>query len=211
MILVEPDTPGVRRVRPLPIFGYLDQPHGHGEIVFENVRVPAENVILGEGRGFEIAQGRLGPGRIHHCMRIIGLSERLLELMCQRLTSRMAFGSKLSRNGVWQERIAEARYNIEMSRLLVYKAAWLMDTVGVAKARSEISQIKVVVPRLAQKLCDTVQQAFGAAGMCDDFGLAYTYARLRVMRIGDGPDEVHARVIARHELAKYEELPATRS
>lgn len=202
-ILVEPETPGITLVRPLKIFGYLDQPHGHAEIHFENVRVPAENVVLGEGRGFEIAQGRLGPGRIHHCMRIIGVSERLLGLMCQRLSTRIAFGSLLSTNPVWRERIAEARCNIEMSRLLVYKAAWLMDSVGAKGARSEISQIKVVVPRLAQKLCDVVQQAFGAAGMCDDFGLAYMYARLRVMRIGDGPDEVHTRVIARSELSKY--------
>jgi len=207
-ILVEPDSRGIKLVRPLSIFGYYDQPHGHAEILFENVRVPAENVILGEGRGFEIAQGRLGPGRVHHCMRIIGASERLLELMCRRLSTRTAFGRTLSTDSVWRERIAEARYNIEMSRLLVYKTAWLMDTAGVSGARSEISQIKVIVPRLAQKLCDTVQQAFGAAGMGDDFGLAYTFARLRVMRIGDGPDEVHNQVIAKHELAKYLPLPA---
>jgi acyl-CoA dehydrogenase len=205
-ILVEPSTPGITIVRPLPIFGYLDQPHGHAEILFENVRVPAENVILGEGRGFEIAQGRLGPGRIHHAMRIIGVSERLLTLMCERLSTRVAFGKILSDDSVWQQRIAEARINIEMSRLLVLKTAWLMDTVGVKNARSEISQIKVIVPRLAQQLCDIVQQAFGAAGMTDDFGLAYMYARLRVMRIGDGPDEVHNRVIARHELAKFSHL-----
>jgi acyl-CoA dehydrogenase len=202
-ILVEPDTPGVKLVRPLPIFGYYDRPHGHGEIIFENVRVPAANVILGEGRGFEIAQGRLGPGRIHHAMRIIGVSERLLEKLCTRLCSRVAFGKRLSEEGVWQERVARARINIEMSRTLVYKTAWLMDTVGVQKARSEISQIKVIVPELAQHLCDVVQQAYGAAGVCDDFGLAYTFARLRVMRIGDGPDEVHNRVIARLELKKY--------
>ncbi|PMS30432.1 acyl-CoA dehydrogenase [Trinickia symbiotica] len=202
-VLVEPNAPGVKIVRPLPIFGYYDRPHGHGEIVFENVRVPAENVILGEGRGFEIAQGRLGPGRIHHAMRIIGVSERLLEKLCTRLSSRVAFGKRLSDEGVWQNRIARARINIEMSRLLVYKTAWLMDTVGVKNARSEISQIKVIVPELAQSLCDVVQQAYGAAGMCDDFGLAYTFARLRVMRIGDGPDEVHNRVIARNELKKY--------
>jgi acyl-CoA dehydrogenase len=202
-ILVEPTTPGVKILRPLPIFGYYDRPHGHGEIIFENVRVPAENVILGEGRGFEIAQGRLGPGRIHHAMRIIGVSERLLEKLCTRLSSRVAFGKRLSDEGVWQERVARARINIEMSRLLVYKTAWLMDKVGVEKARSEISQIKVIVPELAQQLCDVAQQAHGAAGMCDDFGLAYTFARLRVMRIGDGPDEVHNRVIARKELKKY--------
>lgn len=205
-ILVEPGTPGITIVRPLPIFGYLDQPHGHAEILFENVRVPAENIILGEGRGFEIAQGRLGPGRIHHCMRIIGVSERLLRLMCERLSTRVAFGKVLADDSVWQERIAQARFNIEMSRLLVLKTAWLMDTVGVKNARSEISQIKVIVPRLAQQLCDIVQQAFGAAGMTDDFGLAYMYARLRVMRIGDGPDEVHNRTIARSELAKYRHL-----
>ncbi|MEJ7925701.1 acyl-CoA dehydrogenase family protein [Sphingobium sp. AN641] len=202
-ILVEPSTPGVKLVRSLPIFGYHDRPHGHAEILFENVRVPAENVILGEGRGFEIAQGRLGPGRIHHAMRIIGVSERLLEKLCTRLTTRVAFGKRLSDESVWKERIARARINIEMSRLLVYKTAWLMDTVGVKNARSEISQIKVIVPELAQQLCDVVQQAYGAAGMCDDFGLAYAFARLRVMRIGDGPDEVHNRVIARNELNKY--------
>lgn len=202
-ILVEPTTPGVTLVRSLPIFGYHDRPHGHAEILFENVRVPVENVILGEGRGFEIAQGRLGPGRIHHAMRIIGVSERLLEKLCLRLTSRVAFGKRLSDESVWKERIARARINIEMSRLLVYKTAWLMDTVGVQQARNEISQIKVIVPELAQHLCDVVQQAHGAAGMCDDFGLGYTFARLRVMRIGDGPDEVHNRVIARNELAKY--------
>ena len=202
-ILVEPDTPGVRIVRPLSIFGYHDRPHGHGEIIFENVRVPCENVILGEGRGFEIAQGRLGPGRIHHAMRIIGVSERLLEKFCKRLTTRVAFGKRLSDESVWRERVASARINIEMSRLLVYKTAWLMDTVGVDKARNEISQIKVIVPQLAQQLCDDVQQAYGGAGMCDDFGLAYTFARLRIMRIGDGPDEVHNRVIARTELRKY--------
>jgi acyl-CoA dehydrogenase len=205
-ILVEPDTSGIKILRPLPIFGYLDKPHGHAEILFENVRVPASNVILGEGRGFEIAQGRLGPGRIHHAMRIIGVSERLLEKMCTRLSTRVAFGKVLADDSVWQQRIAEARINIEMTRLLVYKTAWLMDTVGVKNAMSEISQIKVIVPRLAQQLCDVVQQAFGAAGMCDDFGLAFTFARLRVMRIGDGPDEVHNRVIARSELAAYKHL-----
>lgn len=206
-ILVEPQTPGIRLIRPLSIFGYDDRPHGHAEILFENVRVPADNVILGEGRGFEVAQGRLGPGRIHHAMRIIGVSERLLQQMCERLSSRSAFGKLLADEGVWRTRVAEARINIEMSRLLVYKAAWLMDTAGVERARSEISQIKVIVPRLAQQLCDQVQQAFGAAGMCDDYGLAYTFARLRVMRIGDGPDEVHNRVIARREFERYRAPP----
>lgn len=202
-ILVPPDTPGITVIRPLSLFGYYDEPHGHAEIVFENVRVPAENLLLGEGRGFEIAQGRLGPGRIHHCMRIIGVAERLLEKMCVRLLSRVAFGKLLSDQSLWQHRIAEARTRIEMCRLLVYKAAFLMDTVGNKAAKSEIAQIKVAVPLMAQSLCDTVIQAFGAAGVTDDFGLGYTYARLRVMRIADGPDEVHNRTIARVELDKY--------
>jgi acyl-CoA dehydrogenase len=202
-ILVEPQTPGIRLVRPLSIFGYLDEPHGHAEVIFENVRVPAENLLLGEGRGFEIAQGRLGPGRIHHCMRIIGVAERLLEKLCKRLISRVAFGKPLADQSIWQERVAEARTEIEMCRLLVYKAAYLMDTIGNKGARSEISQIKVAVPRMGQRLCDVVIQAFGAAGVSNDFGLGYTFARLRVMRIGDGPDEVHNRTIARIELDKF--------
>jgi acyl-CoA dehydrogenase len=190
-------------VRPLPILGFLDEPKGHAEVIFDNVRVPAENLLLGEGRGFEISQGRLGPGRIHHAMRIIGVAERLLERLCKRLISRVAFGKALAEQGVWQERVAEARIEIEMCRLLVLKAAWLMDTVGNKGARSEISQIKVAVPRMGQRICDMVMQAFGAAGMSNDFGLAFTFARLRVMRIGDGPDEVHNNVIARLELDKY--------
>lgn len=202
-ILVEPDTPGITIVRPLAFFGYLYEPYGHAEIKFDNVRVPAENILLGEGRGFEIAQGRLGGGRIHHCMRIIGMSEVLIEKLCRRLVSRTAFGKALADQTVWQARLAEARANIEMSRLLVYKAAWKIDTVGARSAMSEISQIKLMVPRLAQQLCDMTQQAFGAAGMNDDFGLAYTFARLRVIRVGDGPDDVHAITVARNELKPY--------
>jgi acyl-CoA dehydrogenase len=204
-ILVEPDRPGIRIVRAMPVFGYHDQPHGHGDIYFEKVRVPAANVVLGEGRGFEIAQGRLGPGRIHHCMRIIGVAERLMEKLCRRLVSRTAFGETLANQSLWQDRIADARTEIEMCRLLVLKAAKLMDSVGNKVARSEISQIKVAVPRMGQKLCDMVIQAFGAAGVTDDYLLGYTYARLRVMRLGDGPDEVHNRTIAREELRPYRE------
>ena len=204
-ILVDPDTPGIRRVRPLPVFGSLEPPKGHGEIVFENVRVPAENLILGEGRGFEISQGRLGPGRIHHCMRIIGHSERLLEQMCRRLLSRTAFGRVLATQSVWEERIAEIRTEINKCRLLTQHAAYLMDTVGNKAARSEISQIKVAATRLGQRAADMAIQAFGAAGVTDDFGLARAYARMRTLSIGDGPDEVHNRTIARLELAKYRE------
>ena len=202
-ILVDAGTPGITIVRPLPVFGFLDSPKGHAEVQFDNVRVPVENIILGEGRGFEISQGRLGPGRIHHCMRIIGVAERLLEKLCTRLLSRVAFGKLLADESLWQERIAEARTDIEMCRLLVLKSAWLMDTVGSKAARSDIAQIKVAVPRMAQKLCDITIQAHGAAGVCNDFGLSYTYARLRVIRIADGPDEVHNRTISRLELKKY--------
>jgi acyl-CoA dehydrogenase len=202
-IIVDPSTPGITIVRPQSFFGYFYEPHGHAEILFENVIVPAENVILGEGRGFEIAQGRLGGGRIHHCMRIIGMSEVLLEKLCRRLTSRVAFGKVLADQSVWHQRVAEARIGIEMSRLLVHKTAWLIDTGGAKSALSEIAQIKVIVPQLAQKLCDMVQQAFGAAGMGDDFGLAYTFARLRVLRVGDGPDDVHNHTVARSELKRY--------
>jgi acyl-CoA dehydrogenase len=202
-ILVEPNAPGVRRIRPLTVFGYLEAPKSHGEVVFENVRVPLENIILGEGRGFEISQGRLGPGRIHHCMRVIGQCERLLEKMCRRLLSRTAFGKTLAEQSLWQERIAEARTDINMCRLLTEHAAYLMDTVGNQGARSEISQIKVAATRMGQRIADVAIQAFGAAGVTDDFGLAHTYARLRTLRIGDGPDEVHNRTIARLELANY--------
>ncbi len=202
-ILVDPDTPGIRRLRPLKVFGYLEAPKSHGEVLFENVRVPAGNIVLGEGRGFEISQGRLGPGRIHHCMRVVGQCERLLEKTCRRLLSRSAFGKALAEQSVWEERIAEARTEINMCRLLTQRAAYLMDTVGNKGARSEISQIKVAATRMGQRIADLAIQAFGAAGVTDDFDLAHTYARLRTLRIGDGPDEVHNRTIARLEFAKY--------
>jgi len=206
-ILVDPATPGITVVRPLNVFGYADAPKGHAEILFENVRVPAENILLGEGRGFEISQGRLGPGRIHHCMRIIGHAERLLEQTCRRLISRVAFGKALADQSLWQERIAEARTQINMCRLLTQHAAWLMDTVGNKNARSEISQIKVAATRMGQAVANLAIQAHGAAGLCDDEGLAFAYARMRMISFGDGPDEVHNRTIAREELRKYRKAP----
>ncbi|MFA5525173.1 MAG: acyl-CoA dehydrogenase family protein, partial [Tissierellales bacterium] len=202
-ILVEPETPGITLVRALPVFGYLDEPKGHAEIIFDNVRVPAKNLILGEGRGFEISQGRLGPGRIHHCMRIVGHAERLLEQICRRLVSRVAFGKPLAEESVWQERIARARTDINMCRQLTYRTAHLMDTVGNKEARSEISQIKVAATRMGQMVADMAIQAYGAAGLCDDEGLGSAFARMRSLSIGDGPDEVHNRTIARLELQKY--------
>ncbi len=202
-ILVEPTAPGVTIVRSLPVFGFHEAPNGHGELRFENVRVPVENLILGEGRGFEIAQGRLGPGRIHHCMRSIGAAERALEMMCGRLVGRRAFGKTLAEQSAWEQRIGECRQAIEMSRLYVYRTAWLMDTAGNRAARSEIAGIKVAVPRMLQQVVDTAIQAFGGAGVTDDFGLAGMYARARTMRIVDGPDEVHNRTIARLELKRY--------
>jgi acyl-CoA dehydrogenase len=203
MILVPADTKGVTITRPLPVFGYDDAPHGHCEIKFEGVRVPAENILLGEGRGFEIAQGRLGPGRIHHCMRLIGLSERALELMCRRLSARVAFGKPIATQTVWQERIAEARIAIDQARLLTLNAAWKMDVAGNKVARNEIAMIKVAAPNVACKVIDWAIQAFGGAGVCDDFPLAHAYSSARSLRIADGPDEVHRNAIAKGEIGKY--------
>jgi acyl-CoA dehydrogenase len=208
MILVPAGTPGLTILRPLNVFGYDDAPHGHMEITFENVRVPASNILLGEGRGFEIAQGRLGPGRIHHCMRCIGLAERALELMCKRLSSRVAFGGPVARQSVWHERIAEARCMIDQARLLTLKAAWMMDTVGNKAARAEIAMIKVVAPNVACTVLDWAMQAHGGGGMCDDFPLAYGYTLARTLRFADGPDEVHRNAIAKLEIARHVPLPA---
>jgi alkylation response protein AidB-like acyl-CoA dehydrogenase len=202
-ILVETNAPGVKIVRMLPVFGYDDAPHGHAEVIFDNVKVPVENLLLGEGRGFEIAQGRLGPGRIHHCMRTIGAAERALELMCKRLMTREAFGKRISEHSVWEQRVAEARTNIEMCRLLTLKAADMMDKVGNKVARTEIAMIKVAAPRMALKVIDDAIQAWGGAGVTTDSGLARLYAGQRTLRLADGPDEVHNRTIARLEFGKY--------
>jgi acyl-CoA dehydrogenase len=203
MILIPVDTPGVRLVRVLDVFGYDDAPHGHAEFDFENVRVPAENLLLGEGRGFEIAQGRLGPGRIHHCMRLIGQAERALGAMCRRAASRVTFGRAVADRTVTQERIAEARILIDQARLLVLHAAWKMDVAGNKAAKKEIAMIKVAAPNMACRVIDWAMQAHGAAGVCDDFPLAFFYAQARTLRFADGPDEVHRNQIARLELAEH--------
>ncbi len=202
-ILVPLNTPGVKVLRMLPVFGYDDAPHGHAEVRLENVRVPATNMLLGEGRGFEIAQGRLGPGRIHHCMRTVGSAEVALEKMCKRLLSRTVFGKKIAEHSVWEERIARARMDIEMTRLLCLKAADMMDKVGNKGAQNEIAMIKVAGPLAALRIIDDAIQAHGAAGVTTDFGLARAYASMRTMRLADGPDEVHNRAIARNEFKKY--------
>ena len=203
MVLVPRDAPGVTVHRMLPVFGFDDAPHGHAEITFEDVRVPAASILLGEGRGFEIAQGRLGPGRIHHCMRTIGLAERALEMMCTRALARHPFGKPLADQGVTMERIANSRIMIDQCRLLVLHAAWKMDTVGNKAARREIAEIKVSVPNMACQVLDWAVQMHGAGGVSNDFGLAKMYANARTMRIVDGPDEVHRHQLGRMELAKY--------
>jgi acyl-CoA dehydrogenase len=208
MIVVPANTPGITVLRALSVFGYDDAPHGHMEVLLNNVRVPASNILLGEGRGFEIAQGRLGPGRIHHCMRTIGIAERALELMCKRLNTRIAFGREVARQSVWQERIAEARCMIEQARLLTLKAAYMMDTVGNKVAKAEIAMIKIVAPNMACQIIDWAIQAHGGAGVSQDFPLAYAYAAQRTLRLADGPDEVHRNSLAKLELAKHLLRPA---
>jgi acyl-CoA dehydrogenase len=203
MILVPRDAPGIKIVRMLTVFGYDDAPHGHGEVLFENVRVPADNMLLGEGRGFEIAQGRLGPGRIHHCMRQIGVAERALELMCKRAMERVAFGKRLADNDISLERIAQCRIEIEQARLLVLKAAYMMDTVGNKVARTEIAAIKVAVPNMTLRVLDRAMQLHGGGGVSQAFPLAFWWAHSRTLRFADGPDEVHRRQIGRLELRRH--------
>jgi len=204
MVLVPADTPGITVHRMLTVMGYDDAPHGHGEVEFKDVRVPVSNMLLGEGRGFEIAQGRLGPGRIHHCMRLIGVAERALELMCKRATERTTWGKTLAERGVTQERIAQARIDIEMHRLLVLKAAYMMDTVGNKAARQEIAMIKVAAPNMALNIIDNAMQLHGGGAMSQEFPLAYMWARARALRFADGPDEVHRQQIARLELRRQQ-------
>ena len=202
MVVVPANAPGVRVLRPVNVFGYDHAPHGHMEVLLENVRVPVDSILLGEGRGFEIAQGRLGPGRIHHCMRSIGAAERALELMCHRLASRTAFGKNLSEQGVWHERIAESRCIIDQARLLTLKAAWMMDKVGNKAAQGEIAMIKIVGPSMSCKVIDWAIQAYGGAGVSPDTPLAFSYADQRTLRLADGPDEVHRQALAKLELAR---------
>ena len=203
MILVPRDTPGIKVHRMLNVMGFDDAPHGHGEVEFDNVRVPASNMLLGEGRGFEIAQGRLGPGRIHHCMRIVGVAERALDLMCKRAMERVTWGVTLAARGVTQERIANARIEIEMCRLLTLKAAYMMDTVGNKEARQEIAMIKVAAPNMALKIIDDAMQAHGGGAMSQEFPLSFMWSRMRALRFADGPDEVHRQQIARLELRRH--------
>ncbi len=207
MIVVPANTPGIKVLRHLTVFGYDDAPHGHMEILLENVRVPVGNLLLGEGRGFEIAQGRLGPGRIHHCMRSIGAAERALELMCKRLNTRVAFGREVARQSVWQERVAEARCMIEQARLLTLKAAHMMDTVGNKVAKAEIAMIKIVAPNMACQILDWAIQAHGGGGISQDFPLAFAWAHQRTLRFADGPDEVHRNSLAKLEYARHMAVP----
>ena len=211
MVLVPTDTPGVEIVRHLPVFGYDDAPHGHMEVRLNNVRVPVENILLGEGRGFEIAQGRLGPGRIHHCMRTIGVAEEAIAKMARRLQSRTAFGKKISEHSIWEQRIAAARIDIDMTRLLCLKAADMMDKVGNKAAALEIAMIKVQAPNMALRIIDDAIQAHGGAGVSEDFGLAEAYAHQRTLRLADGPDEVHNRAIARIEFARHADKPGDKT